>query len=81
MESLHTGGHVSQKDIQMMVGKVNPDMVIPIHIDNPNVLKEDIEMMISYRSMKWACLAIKRTRACFRTWNLCAKCQSGKLKV
>ena len=52
MESLHTGGHVSQKDIQMVVGKVNPDMVIPIHIDNPNVLKEDIEMMISYRSMK-----------------------------
>lgn len=38
-EPLHTSGHASQKDIQMVVEKVNPDMIIPIHTDNPDMLQ------------------------------------------
>ena len=38
-ELLHTSGHASQKDIQMVVEKVNPDIIIPIHTDNPDMLQ------------------------------------------
>ncbi len=38
-EPLHTSGHVSQKDIQTVIEKVNPDVIIPIHTDNPDVLQ------------------------------------------
>lgn len=38
-ESLHTSGHASQKDIQMVIEKANPDMIIPIHTDNPGMLQ------------------------------------------
>lgn len=38
-EPLHTSGHVSQKDIQMVIEKANPDMIIPIHTDNPDMLQ------------------------------------------
>ncbi len=38
-EPLHTSGHASQKDIQMVIEKVNPDMIIPIHTDNPDMLQ------------------------------------------
>jgi len=39
-EPLHTSGHASQKDIQMVIEKVNPDMIIPIHTDNPTALQK-----------------------------------------
>lgn len=38
-EILHTSGHASQKDIQMIIEKANPDIVIPIHTDNPGMLQ------------------------------------------
>lgn len=38
-ESLHTSGHASQRDIQMVIEKVNPDMIIPIHTDDPGMLQ------------------------------------------
>ena len=38
-ESLHTSGHASQKDLQLVIKKLNPDMIIPIHTDNPSMLK------------------------------------------
>lgn len=38
-DSLHTSGHASQKDIQMVIEKANPDMIIPIHTDNPDMLQ------------------------------------------
>lgn len=38
-EPLHTSGHASLKDIQMVIEKVNPDIVIPIHTDNPDKLQ------------------------------------------
>jgi len=38
-ESLHTSGHASQRDIQMVIEKANPDMIIPIHTDNPGMLQ------------------------------------------
>lgn len=38
-DSLHTSGHASKKDIQMLIEKVNPGMIIPIHTDSPNMLQ------------------------------------------
>lgn len=38
-DSLHTSGHASQKDIQMVIEKISPDMIIPIHTDSPNMLQ------------------------------------------
>lgn len=38
-DSLHTSGHASQKDIQMVIEKINPDMIIPIHTDSPGMLQ------------------------------------------
>ncbi len=37
-EPLHTSGHASIRDIQMVIEKVKPDMVIPIHTDHPDML-------------------------------------------
>lgn len=36
---LHTSGHAAQKDIQMVIKKVNPDLIIPIHTDHPDMLQ------------------------------------------
>lgn len=36
---LHTSGHASQKAIKMVIEKVDPDIVIPIHTDNPDMLQ------------------------------------------
>lgn len=38
-EPLHTSGHASAKDIQLIIEKVNPDVIIPIHTDNPEMLQ------------------------------------------
>lgn len=38
-DSLHTSGHASQKDIQMVIEKINPDIIIPIHTDSPDMLQ------------------------------------------
>ena len=38
-ETLHTSGHASQDDIRQMIEKTKPAMVIPIHTENPNLLK------------------------------------------
>lgn len=39
-EWLHTSGHASQKDIQLVIEKTNPNIIIPIHTDNPIALKK-----------------------------------------
>ena len=36
---LHTSGHASHSDLQMVVEKVHPDMIIPIHSENPEMLQ------------------------------------------
>ena len=38
-ESLHTSGHASVSDIQLVIKKANPDTIIPIHTDNPDYLQ------------------------------------------
>ena len=38
-ESLHTSGHASHKDIRMVIEKVNPDIIIPIHTEVPDILQ------------------------------------------
>lgn len=38
-ELLHTSGHASQKDIQLVIEIANPDLIIPIHTDNPDMLQ------------------------------------------
>ena len=38
-ETLHTSGHASQDDIRLVIEKTRPAMVIPIHTENPNLLK------------------------------------------
>lgn len=38
-EPLHTSGHASPKDIQTVIEKINPDIIIPIHTDNPEMLR------------------------------------------
>ena len=39
-EPLHTSGHAPQKDLRMVIEKINPDIIIPIHTDSPERLQE-----------------------------------------
>lgn len=38
-ETLHTSGHASPKDLRHVIEKVNPELVIPIHTDTPQQMK------------------------------------------
>lgn len=38
-ETLHTSGHASPKDLRHVIEKVNPELVIPIHTDAPQQMK------------------------------------------
>lgn len=38
-EPLHTSGHASHSDLQMVIEKTAPEMIIPIHTDDPDMLK------------------------------------------
>ena len=38
-ETLHTSGHATPEDIAMVIGKTEPDVVIPIHTVQPDALK------------------------------------------
>lgn len=38
-EPLHTSGHASQKDMQMVIERTKPNVIIPVHTDNPGVLQ------------------------------------------
>ena len=37
--SLHTSGHASHNDLKKVVEITSPDIVIPIHSDNPDMLQ------------------------------------------
>ena len=38
-ETLHTSGHASLDGIKMIVEKISPSFIIPIHTEKPDVLK------------------------------------------
>ena len=38
-QPLHTSGHASREDISLVIDKVNPEMIIPIHTDKPDMLE------------------------------------------
>ena len=38
-EPLHTSGHASHSDLQMVIEKTAPEKIIPIHTDDPDMLK------------------------------------------
>lgn len=38
-EPLHTSGHASHEDIRMVIEKTAPEKIIPIHTDEPDMLK------------------------------------------
>jgi len=38
-QSLHTSGHASHKDIQAVIDILNPDIVIPVHSEQPDMLQ------------------------------------------
>lgn len=38
-DPLHTSGHASQKDISLIIDRVKPEIIVPIHTDKPNLLK------------------------------------------
>lgn len=39
-EPLHTGGQASHADLQMVIEKTSPEKIIPIHTDDPDMLKK-----------------------------------------
>ncbi len=39
-EPLHTSGHASHADLQMVIKKTSPEKIIPIHTDDPDMLKK-----------------------------------------
>lgn len=39
-ETLHTSGHASHADLQMVIEKTSPEKIIPIHTDDPDMLKK-----------------------------------------
>ena len=39
-ETLHTSGHASHEDIKMVIEKISPEKIIPIHSDDPDMLKK-----------------------------------------
>ena len=38
-EPLHTSGHASHSDLKKVVDIANPEMVVPMHSDNPDMLQ------------------------------------------
>ena len=38
--TLHTSGHASHKDLQTVINIANPDIIIPMHTDNPHAFQE-----------------------------------------
>ena len=43
----HASGHVSKDDLIKFIELVNPDVIIPVHTDNP----ENLEKIASHRSI------------------------------
>ena len=39
-ETLHTSGHASADDIKMLIEKTNPEVVVPVHTEAPERLKD-----------------------------------------
>lgn len=39
-EDVHTSGHANKKDIEMVIKKITPDQVIPIHTEIPQAFKD-----------------------------------------
>ena len=38
-ETLHTSGHASHDDLKTVIEKTSPEKIIPIHTDDPEMLK------------------------------------------
>jgi hypothetical protein len=37
---IHCSGHVYQKDLENMIKRINPEILIPIHTEKPKIMKE-----------------------------------------
>ncbi|MHA2284023.1 MAG: MBL fold metallo-hydrolase [Promethearchaeota archaeon] len=46
IKGLHASGHASRKDLLWAIDTINPDFVIPVHTDNPDWFKNNLDNAI-----------------------------------
>ncbi len=46
IKGFHASGHASRKDLLWAIDTINPDIVIPVHTDNPNWFKDNLDNAI-----------------------------------
>jgi ribonuclease J len=49
IKGYHASGHVSRKDIRKVIEKIDPDVIIPIHTDNPDWFYENFDNVIKVK--------------------------------
>lgn len=43
IKGFHASGHASKSELLSVIDKISPDIIIPVHTDNPNWFKENID--------------------------------------
>jgi len=46
IKGFHASGHASRKDLLRAIDTINPDVVIPVHTDNPEWFKDNLDKVI-----------------------------------
>ncbi len=49
IKGYHASGHVSRKDIRKVIEKVDPDIIVPVHTDNPEWFYENFDNVIKVK--------------------------------
>ena len=49
IKGYHASGHVSRKDIRKFIETIDPDVIIPVHTDNPNWFYENFDNVIKIK--------------------------------
>ncbi len=49
IKGYHASGHVSRKDIRKVIEKIDPDVIIPVHTDNPGWFYENFDNVIKVK--------------------------------
>ena len=52
IKGYHASGHVSRKDIRKIIEKVDPDLIVPVHTDNPEWFYENFDNVLKVKEGK-----------------------------
>lgn len=45
-KGFHASGHASKKDLTWAIDKIDPEIIIPVHTDNPEWFKENFDNVV-----------------------------------